>query len=234
MIDTRAPNSPRHTAATARAIEPPAAVQPSETAPMSASAIIPARSQKMLPAKRVSPDRLTQNRTVQGSERTAETTAETSVDLERKAGHPSMASAAGNDADTATLQPMEILMTQTTKRIEAMMLDSAHFGQDSLEVYFKSTSLWVKGCGDIMRTAAALAQSSAERQTEHIKDAVASRTLHDWSEAQRKIVQTVLQDAASGTMKISETWTTVVSEATRPMTAHADKAVQLTVDALAA
>ena len=231
MINTPAP---KHPTPIVGAIEPPAAVQPSETAPKSASAIIPAASANMVPANQASRHRMTRNRTVQGSERKAVTMAEASVAPDLKGSDPAMARPAGNNTDKATLQPMEIRMTQTTKRMETMMLDPAHLGRESLEVYFKSTSLWMKGYEDIMRTAADLAQSCAERQTEHLKNAVASRTLNDWSEAQRKIVHSVLQDVTSGAMKISETCAKVVSEATLPMTDHTDKAIQKIVNALAA
>lgn len=129
---------------------------------------------------------------------------------------------------------MEKLMTQSKNQMEKLAQDAASFGRDGIEACIKSSSLWMKGYEDIVRTAMSLAQSSAEKQGKFVKEALASKTLNEWAEVQNKIAQTNFDDFMSGATKISELSVKVLSEASEPVNAQASKAVKKVTEAMAA
>lgn len=133
-----------------------------------------------------------------------------------------------------TTQTMEKLMTQSKSQMDKMAHDAANFSRDGIEACIKSSSLWMKGCEDIMRTAMSLAQSSAEKQGKFVKEALASKTLNEWAEIQNKIAQTNFDDFMAGATKISELSVKILSECAEPVNNQASKAVRKVTETLAA
>ncbi|MCD8520110.1 MAG: phasin family protein [Alphaproteobacteria bacterium] len=125
-------------------------------------------------------------------------------------------------------------MTQSKNQMEKMAQDAASFGREGVEAYIKSSTLWMKGCEDIMRTAMSLAQSSAEKQGKFVKEALSSKTLNEWAEVQNKIAQNNFDDFMAGATKLSELSVKVLSECTEPVNSQASKAVKKVTEAMAA
>lgn len=131
-------------------------------------------------------------------------------------------------------QTMEKLMNQSKSQMEKMTQDATNMGRESVEACIKSSSLWMKGCEDLMRTAMSLAQTSAEKQGKYLKEALSSKTLNELAEVQNKIAQSQLDDLMSGATKISEKYVKVLSECVEPINAQASKAVKKVTEAMAA
>lgn len=131
-------------------------------------------------------------------------------------------------------QTVEKLMTQNKNQMEKIAQDAATFSRDGIEACIKSGNLWMRGVEDIMRTAMSLAQSSAEKQGKLVKEAMASKTLNEWAEAQNKIVQSNFDDFMAGATKLSELSVKVLSECTEPVNAQASKAVKKVTETMAA
>lgn len=125
-------------------------------------------------------------------------------------------------------------MSQSKNQMEKMTQDVTSFSRDGIEACIKSSTLWMKGCEDIMRTAMSLAQSSAEKQSKYVKEALSSKTLNEFAEVQNKIAQSNFDDFMAGATKISEQCVKVLSECSEPVNAQASKVVKKATQAMAA
>lgn len=129
---------------------------------------------------------------------------------------------------------MESFMTQGKSQFEKITSEAGNASRDSLNAFNKSMTLFAKGIEDITRTALSIAQESAEKQTRMIKDAMSTKTLNEWTEAQNRIAQASFDDFMAGLTKISEVSVRVLSESAEPFNSQLTKSMKKASDAMAA
>ena len=117
-------------------------------------------------------------------------------------------------------------MTQTTQQFDAFFKDTNAAGREGYDAFVKSSTIFAKGFEEIVKTSVALAQDAAEKQTQYIKDAMSSKTLNEFTEAQTKIAQANFDDFMAGATKISELSAKLLTEASEPINEQMAKSVK--------
>ncbi|MGQ0527851.1 MAG: phasin family protein [Alphaproteobacteria bacterium] len=133
-----------------------------------------------------------------------------------------------------TRETMENTFEKGRNQAEKVSQDAAAMSRESMDAFMKSSGIFVKGLEEIIRTSMSLAQNSAEKQAQFIKQAMSSKTLNEWSEAQNKIAQANFDDFMSGATKISELSVRLLTTATEPLSNQAAKTVKKATDSIAA
>lgn len=129
---------------------------------------------------------------------------------------------------------VEKLMTQSKNQFEKMSQEAGEISRESMDAFIKSGSIFMKGFEDIVRTATAIAQSSAEKQAEFVKEALSTKTLNEWTEVQNKAAQANFDDFMSGATQLSELSVKLMTEATEPLNEQATKAIKKASESMAA
>ena len=112
--------------------------------------------------------------------------------------------------------------------------EAANLNREGIDAFVKSGTIFAKGFESIIRESIGFAQSTAEKQMQLAKDAMTSKTINEFSDAQNKIAQTSFDDFMSGTTKITELGVKVLTEAIEPINDQIAKSVQKATDAVAA
>ncbi len=128
---------------------------------------------------------------------------------------------------------MEKVMTQGTKQFENITQEASEFGRDNVEAFIKSGTIFTKGFEDIFRASLSLAQSSAEKQSQFIKEAMTTKSLNEWADIQNKIAQANFDDFMEGATKISELSAKLLTEASEPINSQVTKGVNKATKAAA-
>jgi phasin family protein len=131
-------------------------------------------------------------------------------------------------------QSMEKTMTKSKSQMDRLAQDAGHMGKEGFEAFIKSSTVFAKGFEEILRAGVALAQDSAERQAQYMKEALSSKTLNEWTEVQNKIAQASFDDFMAGTTKITEMGVKVLTETAEPFNAQMGKAIKKASDSMAA
>ncbi|HBR68153.1 MAG TPA: hypothetical protein DEA55_02130, partial [Rhodospirillaceae bacterium] len=111
---------------------------------------------------------------------------------------------------------METMMTKGKAQMDRAAQDAASFGRDNAEAMMKFGQTFAKGFEEIMREAAAIAQTSAEKQAQFVKQAMSTKTLNEWAEVQNKMAQANFDDFMEGATKISELSVKLLTESFEP------------------
>ena len=88
----------------------------------------------------------------------------------------------------------------------------------------ESGTIFAKGFEDLFRTSMTLAQSSAEKQAQFVKEAMAVKSLNEFTDVQNKIAQASFDDFMANATKISELGTKLMTEASEPINTQVNKA----------
>lgn len=131
-------------------------------------------------------------------------------------------------------KPMEKLMNQGKNQFDKLSHDAAEIGRENVEAVIKSSTIFAKGLEDIMRTAMALAQDSAERQGKYFKEALGSKTLNEWTEVQNRIAQTNFEEFMSGATKITELSVKLLNDSAEPLNTQVTKGINKAGKSMAA
>lgn len=132
-----------------------------------------------------------------------------------------------------------IIMTQPNfeqaqAQFDQFTKEAANINREGIDAIVKSGTIFAKGFESIIRTSIDLAQTNAEKQMQLAKDAMTSKTINEFSDAQNKLAQTSFDDFMSGTTKITELGVKIVTEAIEPINDQIAKSVQKATDAVAA
>lgn len=111
---------------------------------------------------------------------------------------------------------METMMTKGKAQMDRAAQDVAGFGRENAEAMMKFGQTFAKGFEEIMREAAAIAQTSAEKQAQFVKQAMSTKTLNEWAEVQNKMAQANFDDFMEGATKISELSVKLLTESFEP------------------
>jgi len=121
---------------------------------------------------------------------------------------------------------------------------SAHFAQDpadiadasreGVEAFVKSGTIFAKGFEEIIKTAASLTQTAADQQAEYARQIMGAKSLNEFTETQNKIAQANFDSFMDSATKLSEMGVKTLNEASAPLNAQAEKAMQKANKAMAA
>ncbi|MGN7437817.1 MAG: phasin family protein [Alcanivorax sp.] len=125
-------------------------------------------------------------------------------------------------------------MSKSTTQFDKLMKETTDFGTQYSDACTKSSAIFMKGVEDIIGTVMSLAQSSAEKQANFVKEAMGSKTINEFAEVQNKIVQANFDDFMAGATKISEIGVKVLTDSAEPVNTEINKAVQKATQAMAA
>ena len=140
------------------------------------------------------------------------------------------------DLFSTTRHLMESTMskTKTTIPFDQMTKDANDIAKDYSDAVMKSGAIMMKGCENIMSTMMSLMQTSAEKQSRLLKEAMTSKTINEFAEVQNKIAQASFDDFMSGATKLSEMGVKVMTESSEPVNAQMTRAIQKATEAMAA
>ncbi len=124
--------------------------------------------------------------------------------------------------------------TAAAPQLDKIMKETADFTAQYSDACSKSGNILMKGIEDITSTMMSLAQSSAEKQAELIKEAMSIKNINDFAEIQSKIAQTSFDDFISSATKISEISVKVLTDSAEPVSTQMTKAMQNATKAMAA
>ena len=119
-------------------------------------------------------------------------------------------------------------------QFEQMTKEAANLNREGIDACVKSGTIFAKGFENLMKETISFTQKAAERQMQLAKDAMTSKTINEFSDAQNKIAQTSFDDFMSGATKISEMGVKILTEAIEPINDQIAKSVQKATDAVAA
>ena len=125
-------------------------------------------------------------------------------------------------------------MTQGQAQFDQFTKEAANLNREGIDAFVKSGTIFAKGFESLLKETISFAQSSAEKQMQLAKDAMTSKTINEFSDAQNKLAQVSFDDFMSGTTKLTELSVKVVSEAIEPINDQIAKSVQKATDAVAA
>ena len=98
----------------------------------------------------------------------------------------------------------------------------------------KSTSIFAKGCEELFRASIAMAQTTAEKNAEFMKQAMTTRSINDFSTMQNTASQKGYEEMMAEATKLSELSMKVMTDAAEPINEQMNKAVQKASKAMAA
>ena len=117
-------------------------------------------------------------------------------------------------------------MPKQNFEFEKYAQEAASTGRESMEAFMKFQTTFTKGFEDIMRTAASLTQTAAEKQAEYTKQMMGAKTLNELSAAQNKIAKASFDEFMAGATKLSEMSVKVMNEAVAPLNDQMSKGMQ--------
>ena len=125
-------------------------------------------------------------------------------------------------------------MTKTKAQFENLASEAKNFGRDGFEAFSKSLTLYAKGVETIMRESMSIAQKTAEKQTQLVKEAMSAKTINQWAEAQSRIAQTNFDDCMAAASKLSELSVRVMTESAEPLNHQISKGMKKATASVAA
>lgn len=131
-------------------------------------------------------------------------------------------------------ETMEKIMSQGKSQIDKITQEATALGRENFEAWIQSGTIFAKGFEEIARTAIALSQGAAERQAKFLNQALSSKTLNEFAEAQNKIAQANLDDLMSAATKLSEMSVKLMSEAAEPLNEQVGKGIRKASESVAA
>lgn len=152
----------------------------------------------------------------------------------KKASAKTVNKGASVNLNTTPNKAMEKIMTQSKTQFDNLTKDATEMGRENIEACIQSSTIFAKGCEDMMRTMMSLAQNAAERQGKFVKEALNSKTLNEWTEVQNKIAQSNFDEFMSSATKMTELSVKVLNDAVEPINAQMTKGVQKATKSMAA
>lgn len=125
-------------------------------------------------------------------------------------------------------------MTKSKASMDKLAKEASSFGREGMEALVKSGTIFTKGMEEIMRTGMTLAQTAAEKQSQLMKQAMASKSLTDFAAAQNKLAQSSFDDFMATTTKISEMSVRIMNETAEPISEQMTRAMKKASEGMAA
>lgn len=123
---------------------------------------------------------------------------------------------------------------QATKgQFDNFFKETNDFGTQYTDACAKSTSIFMKGCEEIFGTMMSLAQTSTEKQSKFVKEALSVKSINEFAEIQNKITQSNFDDFVAGATKISEIGTKVLTDSAEPVNEQVTKVIKKASESVA-
>lgn len=120
---------------------------------------------------------------------------------------------------------MEMKMNNS-KQYDKMTQDAAAFGQEQVDAFVKSGTIFAKGMEGVMKTCMELAQTSAEKAQGAAKTMMTCKTINEITEAQSKFAQSSFDDFMNSMTKLSEMTVKLATESMEPINDQMGKAMK--------
>lgn len=137
----------------------------------------------------------------------------------------------GKDASFKTVENM---FSNSKSQFEKITSEAGTSGRDQIEAIVKSSTILFKGLEELSKVVTAIAQESAEKNSQAIKQLMACKTLHDLTEVQNKIAQKSFDDLMATTTKLSELSIKIATESFEPINSQMTKAIKKASESIAA
>ncbi len=128
----------------------------------------------------------------------------------------------------------EKFMSQGKNQFDKLTNDASAFGREGYEAFNKSMSIFAKGFEEIVRASMSIAQSSAEKQGQLVKEALSTKSLNEWADIQNRIAQTSFDDVIAAATKLSEMSVKVLTQGSEPINSSFTKGMKKATEAKAA
>ena len=135
---------------------------------------------------------------------------------------------------TATNPDMETLMNSQKNQFEKFSVDATEATKQATDSLMKSGNLMMKGYEQMMKTCMTMIQDSTERNNEAMKQLMACKTVHEFTEVQNKIAQQNFDEMMQNATKLSEICIKICSEAFDPINTQLSKAIKKASEQMAA
>ena len=122
--------------------------------------------------------------------------------------------------------PMEDIMPKGSISYEKITEEATNASREGIEACMKSTSIFAKGCEEIFRAGIAMAQTTAEKNAEFMKQAMTTRSINDFTTMQNTTSQKGYEEMMAEATKLSELSMKVITDAAEPINEQVNKAVQ--------
>ncbi len=113
-----------------------------------------------------------------------------------------------------------------TTKAEKMTADTAALNKDQMEAFMQSSTLWVRGTEEIVKTCVSLAQEAMEKNSEAMKTLMGCKTLNELTETQTKLAQQSFDDLVNSTTKISELTVKIATDSLEPINSQFGKTLK--------
>ena len=130
--------------------------------------------------------------------------------------------------------PMEDIMPKGSISYEKLTEEATNASRETMDDCMKSTSIFAKGCEELFRASIAMAQTTAEKNAEFMKQAMTTRSINDFSTMQNTASQKGYEEMMAEATKLSELSMKVMTDAAEPINEQMNKAVQKASKAMAA
>jgi phasin family protein len=112
---------------------------------------------------------------------------------------------------------MESLMFQGKDQFEKYTQEATRAGKEHAAAIMESGNILMKGAEDVMKTWINWAQSSAERNSDAVKELLGCRTLNEFAETQNRLAQESFDDFVAGATRVSELSVKLATDAFEPI-----------------
>ena len=117
-------------------------------------------------------------------------------------------------------------MSSKTSQFSNFSRESAKSGKEQVDAFATSGNLLMKGLEHFTQTCVALAQSSAERNNQAVKEMMGCKTISELTETQNKWMQQNLDDLMATGTTLSELGIKLTTEMLEPINDQLSKTVQ--------
>lgn len=142
--------------------------------------------------------------------------------------------ATGNTTKEKTMAKNSASSNNLNIPFDNLSKEAAEISREYSEACVKSGTILMKGMEDFVGVVMSLAQSSAEKQAQFIKEAMSSKTINEFAEVQNKIAQSNFDDFMAGATKLTEISTKLITESAEPVNAQIGKAIKKASESMAA
>lgn len=125
-------------------------------------------------------------------------------------------------------------MLNGNNQFDQFAQQAAAAGQDQMEAFVKSSTIFAKGMENIFKTCMAMAQDSGEKGSEAAKALMGCKTINEFTEAQNKLAQASFDEFMAGATKISEMSVKVATDSFEPINTQMSKNIKKATEAVAA
>lgn len=129
---------------------------------------------------------------------------------------------------------MENPMIKGNKQFDKLAQDAAASGQEQMDAFMKSCTIWGKGIEEMMQTCIEMAQTAGEKSQAAAKSMMSCKTLNEYTDAQTKLAQASFDEFMTNVTKISEKGVKLCTDAMEPINDQMGKAIKKASSSMAA